>query len=130
MWEQQVGERICRLRKERNLTRAEFGELVGMSERYVGKIERGSTITIAAIANICNKIGVSADYLIFGSPDLMSTAAKLSELTREQVQITLDIAVNVIKFLSTETGNNALIQEVMRQKNSPESRHNIKYFFI
>jgi len=115
MWERQVGERISQLRKERNLTRAEFGELIGLSARYVGKIERGDTITVASIVKICNKTGVSADYIIFGSHDPMATAAALSGLTREQAQATLDIAMNVIKFLSTETGNNALIQEVLRQ---------------
>jgi transcriptional regulator with XRE-family HTH domain len=117
MWEQQVGERVSQIRKNRNLTRAEFGQLISLSERHVGKIERGNTITVESIVKICKKIGVSADYIIFGSHDPMATVATLNDLTYEQVQVTLDIAMNVIKFLSTETGNNALIQEVFRQQN-------------
>ena len=51
MWEQQVGERIGRIRRERNLSRAEFGKLTGLSEHYIGRIERGNhSITGAAIA--------------------------------------------------------------------------------
>jgi transcriptional regulator with XRE-family HTH domain len=115
MWERQVGERIGQLRRERNLTRAEFGELIGLPERYVGKIERGNSITVDAVIKICGKTGVSADHLIFGSHDPMAAVAALNGLTHEQARVILDIAMNVIKFLSTETGNNALIQEVLRQ---------------
>lgn len=116
MWERQVGERVSQLRRERNLTRAEFGELIGLPERYVGKIERGEhTITVTAIAKICNKIGVSADYIIFGGCDPIAAVAALNGLTHEQAKVTLDIVMNVIRFLSTETGNNVLIQEVLRQ---------------
>ena len=119
MWEQQVGERIRQIRKERNLTRSEFGKLIGLPERYVGKLERGlHSITGAKIATICDKTGVSSDYIIFGSVDAVAAIAELKGLTHEQAKIVLDIAVNVIKFLNTETGNNVLIQEVLRQYNT------------
>ena len=122
MWEQQVGQRVNQLRKERNLTRAEFGQLIGVSERYVGKIERGThTIPGVLIAKICAKTGVSADYIIFGGRDPLAMVAAINGLTYEQTQVTLDIAMNVIKFLNTETGNNVLIKEVLRQHQSCES---------
>jgi len=125
MWEQQVGERISQLRRNRNLTRAEFGKLTSLSEQHVGKIERGKTITVESIIKICEKIGVSSDYIIFGSHAPMAAAAALHGLTHEQAQVTLDIAMNVIKFLSTETGNNTLIQEVFRNTiHSNRYKHN------
>lgn len=117
MWRKQVGERIRQIRRDHDMTRVEFGTLVSLSARYLGEIERGNTITVPSIVKICEKTGVSADYIIFGSHDPMAVAATLNGLTHEQAQVTLDIAMNVIKFLSTETGNNALIQEVMRRHN-------------
>jgi transcriptional regulator with XRE-family HTH domain len=118
MWERQVGERVSRIRKDRNLTRSEFGKLISLPEWHVGKIERGSTISVSSIAKICKKTGVSADYIIFGNRDPMAAVAELNGLTHEQAQITLDIAMNVIKFLSTETGNNVLLQEVLRRQHA------------
>ena len=116
MWGQQVGERVKQLRTERNLTRAEFSELTNISERQIGNIERGThTITVDVIAQICNRTGVSADYIIFGSVDTVAAISALNGLTHEQTKVVLDIALNVIKFISTDTGNNTLIQEVLRQ---------------
>lgn len=115
-WEQQFGERISQLRRERNLTRAEFGALVGLSEQYVGRIERGQhTISGAAINQICDKIGISADYIVRGKVDLVYTIADFNALSIEQAKITLDIAMNVVTFLCTHNGNSALLQEALRQ---------------
>lgn len=119
MWDRQIGERVGQLRRQRKLTRAEFGEMIGLSEQYVGRIERGSRIiTVAAISKICNVTGVTADYLIFGTEDPISKIALLYGLSRDQVQITLDIAMKVFEFLSTENGNNVLIQEALRRQNT------------
>jgi len=116
MWEQQVGERIVRLRKEQRLSRTEFGKLTGLSGRYIGNIERGSySITVAAIKKICSVFGVSSDYIIFGSIDQTAAIEALYGISPEQIQVTLEIAMQVAKFLSTKNGNNALIQEVLRR---------------
>jgi len=117
MWEQQVGERIGQLRKSSNLSRAEFGKLIGVSEHYIGKIERGNhSITGATIAKICDITGASADYILFGSinPDDVSDALK--GLSSAQIQVTLEIAMQVANFLNTRNGNNALIQEALRRQ--------------
>ena len=116
MLEKQAGERIGQLRRERKMSRAEFAELIGVSEQHVGRIERGSSaISVAVIMRICNAFSVSADYILYGSADPMAAASALNGLSREQAQVTLDIAMNVITFLSTESSNNALLQEVYRR---------------
>jgi transcriptional regulator with XRE-family HTH domain len=116
MWEQQIGERISQLRKERKLTRLEFGEMIGKSGQYVGRIERGShTVSAAVIKKISDETGVSADYLIHGTADPVYTVASFNGLSRAQAQVTLDIAMNVINFLRTPNGNNTLLQEALRQ---------------
>jgi len=119
MWEQQVGNRIWMLRKERNLSREKFGILTGLTARYIGNIERGShSITGASIAKICNALGVSSDFIIFGHTDVASMISGLYGLSHEQIQITLELSMQVIKFLGTKNGNNVLIQEVLRRQHS------------
>ena len=116
MQERLAGERIGQLRRERKMTRAEFAGLIGISKQHLGRIERGArTIPVALVAKICDALSVSADHIIFGSADPMAAASALNGLSREQAQVTLDIAMNVIAFLSTENGNNALLQEVYRR---------------
>lgn len=116
MWNQQVGARVSQLRTERSLTRAEFGELIGKSEQYVGRIERGTlAISGETAAKISDATGVSTDYILRGTVDPLATVAALHGLSREQIQITLDIAADIIKFVSTDDGNNVLLQEVLRR---------------
>jgi len=116
IWEQQVGERVSQLRRERNLTRAEFGELVGLSEQYVGRIERGHhTISGAAINRICDTTGISADYIVLGKVDLVHKISDYTALSIEQAKLTLDIAMNVVAFICSRNGNSTLLQEALRQ---------------
>ena len=116
MWEKQVGERISALRRKRNLTRHEFGELIGKSEQYVGRIERGThVISGDVVKSISDAIGVSADYIIHGTDDPLEKIALSKELTRGQVQVTLDIVAGVVRFINEEDGNNALMKEALRR---------------
>ena len=118
MWVQ-VGERVGKLRRERNLSRAQFGRMIGLSEQYIGKIERDAhNISGEVIAKICNTTGVSADYILFGIPDPVETAAALSGLSHEQIGIGLEILSNLARLINVENGNNALIQEVFRQQHA------------
>lgn len=117
MWAE-VGRRVGKLRHERKLSREQFGKLVGLSKQYIGRIERGDhRITGAAIVCICETMGVSADYILFGV-DTTATADALSELSWMQIEIALDLLKRLAHLLHTERGNNALIQEVLRQQHS------------
>ena len=116
MWKQEVGARVYQLRRERKLTRAELGELIGRSEQYVGKIERGTLIIPGDVVNsLCDATGVSSDFILRGTFDPLAIVASLRGLSRDQIQVTLDIAAEIINFLSTAGGNNALLQEAFRR---------------
>jgi len=119
LWEK-VGERIGKLRKERNLSKSQFGKMIGISGQYVGKIEKGiNSISVDLIAKICDATSVSADYIIFGiidtTPDI-DEIASLHSLSNEQIQIALDIIKKVAQFINTSGGNDVLIQEVFAQQ--------------
>ena len=118
MWTQ-VGERIGKLRRDSNLSRAQFGRMIGLSEQYIGKIERGITgVSGATIAKICDTTGVSADYILFGVVSPAAAAAALSGLSHEQITIGLDLLKRLALLICTENGNNALIQEICLQQDA------------
>lgn len=118
MWAQ-VGERVEKIRKGLNLSKAQFGKMIGVSGQYIGMIERGSGLSVDSIVKICYTAGVSADYILFGmidpAQDLVTTAS-LCGLSHEQIQIALDIIKKVAQFVNTEDGNEALIREVASQQ--------------
>ena len=119
MWAQQVGCRIEQLRRERDLTRAQFGKMVNLSEQYVGRLEHGRhSLTGSAIAKICTATGVSADYIIFGTNNFTEAVNALEGLSQEQIVICLDLLKRLAQLINTDTGNNMLIQEVLRQQQS------------
>lgn len=98
MWERQVGERIGQLRQQQKMTKAEFAEVIGISERSMTQLERGTNaITAAAISKICKITGVTADYILFGTTDPVTDVSLLFGLSREQAQITLDIVMKVFE---------------------------------
>jgi transcriptional regulator with XRE-family HTH domain len=114
----QVGDRVKGLRTERNLSKAQFGEMMGVSGQYVGMIEKGSGLSADVVVNICREFGISADYLLFGNIDPAAATVQLKGLTHEQIDLALDILKRVAHMVKTEDGNEALIQEVLRQQNA------------
>ena len=119
LW-QNVGERLKKMRQERNLSQSQVGKMLGISGQYVGMIEKGiNSISVKLIVKICDATGVSADYILFGVTDSeqeVTTAASLYGLSNEQIQIALDIIKRVEQFIKTENGNEALIREVAAQQ--------------
>ena len=119
LWEN-IGKRVEKLRKERNLSKSQFGKLLGISGQYVGRIEKGThSISVELIVKICDLTGVSTDYIIFGiisSEQEITVAASLYGLSNEQIQIAFDIIKKVAQFINTEDGNDALIRNVAAQQ--------------
>ncbi|NLO82999.1 MAG: helix-turn-helix transcriptional regulator [Clostridiales bacterium] len=62
-----IGRRIREERKKLNLSREELAEIVGLSDYYVGQLERGERqMSLPVLVKIVNCLHVSLDYLIFG----------------------------------------------------------------
>ena len=60
--------RIRKAREDAGYTREQFAELVDVSVSYMAEVERGRTgLSIKTLVKVCNLLGLSADYLIFGS---------------------------------------------------------------
>ena len=115
-WEN-VGKRVAELRRERNLSQAEFGKKLGISGQSVSKMERGQTnISAQLIVNICDATGVSSDYLLFGIIEPAHVIEALNGLSKQQIKITLEIIKNVANMIRTNGGNETIIQHIFNHK--------------
>ena len=60
-----IGKRIANARKAADLTQAELSEKIGISEKYLSRIEGGKQVpSVAIVARICEALCVSADKLL------------------------------------------------------------------
>ena len=60
-----IGKRISNLRKAAGLTQAELSEKIGISEKYLSRIECGIQVpSVVIIADICETLCISADKLL------------------------------------------------------------------
>lgn len=60
-----IGKRISNLRKAAGLTQAELSEKIGISEKYLSRIECGIQVpSVVIIADICEALYISADELL------------------------------------------------------------------
>jgi len=66
-YNKQIGKRIFDTRKEKGLTRTQLKDYAGISEVYLGMIERGERGTsIAHMVRIAEALNMSMDYMILG----------------------------------------------------------------
>jgi len=62
-----IGQRIRKEREKLNLSRDDFAEIIGLSNYYVGQLERGERqMSLPVLIKIANCLHVSLDYLFFG----------------------------------------------------------------
>ncbi len=65
------GERVKKIRKDRNLTTAKFGEVLGIQRSAVSKIENGRcSLTEANIKAICREFSISEEWLRTGNGEM------------------------------------------------------------
>ena len=59
--------RIRKAREDAAYTREKFAELLDVSVSYLVEVERGrSNVSVKTLIKICNVLGLSADYVLFG----------------------------------------------------------------
>lgn len=59
-----VGERVKRIRKEKDLTLEKFGEKVGVTKQTISRIENGiNSLTDQMVLSICREFSVNEEWL-------------------------------------------------------------------
>jgi len=62
-----IGQRIRDERENLGLSREEFAEMVGLSDYYIGQLERGERqMSLPVLVRVSNCLHISLDYLVFG----------------------------------------------------------------
>ena len=60
--------RIRKAREDAGYTRERFAEKLDVSVSYLAELERGRTgVSVKTLIAICNLLGLSADYVLFGN---------------------------------------------------------------
>lgn len=62
-----IGEAIRQTRKSQNLTQKQLGQLVGVQESQISKIESGKSVTFATIAKVFRAMGAKTASLDLGN---------------------------------------------------------------
>ncbi len=63
-----IGQKIRNERETLKLSREEFAEIIGLSDYYIGQLERGERqMSLGVLVRIANCLHLSLDYLIFGA---------------------------------------------------------------
>ncbi len=69
-----IGKRMRQERERLGLSREEFAEMIGLSNYYVGQLERGERqMSLPTLVNIADCLHISLDYLILGKSNCFAT---------------------------------------------------------
>lgn len=99
--------RIRKAREEMGYTREKFAEKLDVSVSYLAELERGRTgISVKMLIKVCNVLGLSADYILFGSDrnDDSLRADALRHIDRKYYPL-LDQIISELLALSNSQGN-------------------------
>ena len=74
--------RIRKAREDLGYTREKFAEKLDVSVSYLAELERGRTgISVKMLVKVCNVLGLSADYVLFGN-DRQDDTLRLDAIPR------------------------------------------------
>ena len=94
--------RIRKTREEKGYTREKFAEKLDVSVSYLAELERGRTgISVKMLLKVCNVLGLSADYVLFGE-ERTEDKKRLDSINRidEEYLPLLDKIINELLSLS------------------------------
>jgi len=113
----EVGERIRKIRQDKNLSQEQFGTLIGISRRNVSNIERGQKFSIEMLETICEKMNVTFEYVLYGHEitDISESINFLDDFSLSQIQLSIDIIKKFSDLIMSPNWNRLLISELMRR---------------
>jgi transcriptional regulator with XRE-family HTH domain len=63
-----LGRRIAEIRTDRRLTQDQMAERMGISTKYLQRLERGRSMNLRTLVDIANKLHVGLDDLLMTPP--------------------------------------------------------------
>ena len=98
-----VGENIRAARKSKNLTIETLAELAGISESFLGTIERGeSSLSIETLVSLCGALDITADSIVRSNvvvtPPMADKKATLLTMLGNATDSELDFLIEYVKL--------------------------------
>ena len=108
-----LGEKIKKLRKEKNISQTELAEIIGVHQSHIGRYERNESIPTAhIIKKMADVLKVSADYLLSEEEQEITTSltsdkellqqfqdiSKLNETDKQFIKKMIKMAINDAKI--------------------------------
>lgn len=86
-----IGDRIIEIRKSKNLSQEEFGQVIGLSRSQIGCYEKNlRNVSDRSIRDICSNFNINETWLRTGEGDKNEIPVKIDELS----SILADISIN------------------------------------
>lgn len=100
----ELKDRFKQAREEANLTQAELGELIGVSQVAVLKIESGQTRRPRNINDFARALGVPVNWLIYGEdkPEVLNPLRTTDQLKSFNTERRLNNTSNVSEFIELD----------------------------
>ena len=102
--------RIRKSREDLGYTREKFAELLDVSVSYMAEVERGRTgISVKMLVKICNVLGLSADYVLFGEARGEDTLLldRIKRLDRKYLPLLNDMITDLLALNDGGIGENS-----------------------
>lgn len=103
-----MGERIKAIRKEKKMTQLHLAESIFISESYLALIESDKRHpSTDVIIKLCEALGISSDYLLFGDTSQNNTALfnEWKKLTYNRSLAEIESAYKIIKIFFENLDN-------------------------
>ena len=97
--------RIRKAREGAGYTREKFAELLDVSVSYLAEVERGRTnVSVKTLIKICNVLGLSADYVLFGENREADTLLleKIHRLDKKYLPLLTDLINDLLALYEKE----------------------------
>lgn len=97
--------RIRNAREDAGYTREKFAELLDVSVSYLAEVERGRTnVSVKTLIKICNVLGLSADYVLFGENREADTLLleKIHRLDKKYLPLLTDLINDLLALYEKE----------------------------
>jgi transcriptional regulator with XRE-family HTH domain len=116
-----LGDKLKKLRKEKNLTQAELSKLLGLSKNYIAKVESGVKPSMETFRKLADFFEVPIEYLVSENEDntavvpvrnkeILEALIEVDKMEHEDQRLVLD----VIKVIMEKNR----LQEKIKKKNN------------
>lgn len=73
-----LGKQVATRRNQLSLTQADLAEMIGLSSKHISNIETGKSVPrVPILMQICKKLDISPNFLLFGIDDETETEVYL-----------------------------------------------------